>query len=101
MVTVPRLHHWSRSVGSFYNFFRLDQQLFELLLEKISPLVAKCDTHLRKSVPPRDRLAVTLRYLATGNSMSDLHYTFRLGKWLYSLLSLNQFLSADVKFFIR
>ena len=78
-LTVPRLHHLSRTVGSFYNFFRLDEQLFETLLVKISPSIQRADTHLRRAIPPRERLAVTLRYLATGNSMTDLHYTFRLG----------------------
>ena len=82
-LTVPRLHHLSRSVGSFYNFFRLDEQLFDLLLTKVTPAIRRCDTHLRCSISPRDRLAVTLRYLATGNSMADLHYTFRIGKNIF------------------
>ena len=69
-----------RSVGSFYNFFRLDEQLFDLLLTKVMPAIRRCDTHLRFSISPRDLLSVTLRYLAPGNSMADLHYTFRIGK---------------------
>lgn len=78
-LTVPRLDTLGRRAGTFYNYFRLDDLLFDLLLTKVTPLIQRQDTLLRQSIPPRTRLAVTLRYLATGNSMTDLHYTFRLG----------------------
>lgn len=79
--TVPRLTHFSRAPGSFYNFFRLDEILFNLLVNKVTPLIKRKTTRFRTPVSPRDRVAVTLRYLATGNSMTDLHYTFRFGEY--------------------
>ena len=51
---------------SFLNFLRLSPGLFEGLLEKVSPLIKKHDTYFRKAIPPGMRLAITLRYLATG-----------------------------------
>lgn len=33
---------------------------------------------MRQAIPVRDRLSVTLRYLATGNSFQDLSYSVRI-----------------------
>ncbi|KAF0689409.1 DDE Tnp4 domain-containing protein [Aphis craccivora] len=41
---------------------------FEYLLNLIDPSISKQYTHLRKSIPARKRLAVTLRFLANGDS---------------------------------
>ncbi|XP_069801031.1 uncharacterized protein [Dendropsophus ebraccatus] len=51
----------------------------DLLLQMRNRLTYK-DTTWRKSIPPDQRLLVTLRYLATGESFSSLHYQFRMGK---------------------
>ena len=45
----------------------MDTISFEYLLEKVTPLIEKSNTRMRESIPPSERLAVTLRYLATGN----------------------------------
>lgn len=50
----------------FRNFLRMTKEDFEYILEKVSPLIVKQDTNMRKAVTPKTRLAVTLRYLATG-----------------------------------
>lgn len=44
----------------------MDTATFEVLLHKVAPLITKQDTHLRKSIPPAERLSLTLRHLATG-----------------------------------
>jgi hypothetical protein len=44
----------------------MDPESFDLLLQKLGPIIAKEDTKLRLSIPAEERLAVTLRYLATG-----------------------------------
>ena len=36
------------------------------------------DTHLRKALEPGLKIAVTLRYMATGNDYRDLEYSFRV-----------------------
>ena len=51
---------------SFLNFLRLSPALFESLLAKVTPYIQRQDTYFRKAVSPGMRLAITLRFLATG-----------------------------------
>nr|CAI5867145.1 unnamed protein product [Callosobruchus analis] len=51
---------------------------FDHLLELISTKLRKKDTRMRKPITPGERLAVTLRYLATGDSYKSLMYLFRI-----------------------
>lgn len=76
----------SRSPGTFQHYFRMSQELYEKLNGLIHPIISKQNTHMRKSISSRTRLAITLRYLASGCSMADLHYEFNVGKFklLYS-----------------
>ncbi|KAJ8728814.1 hypothetical protein PYW07_006510 [Mythimna separata] len=53
---------------------------FEYLLNKIGPFIAKQDTNMRKCIPIQERLAVTLRFLATGDKFSSLAYLFKFSK---------------------
>lgn len=55
-------------VESFHLFFRMDPRLFNILLDKVSPFIQKQDTVMRQCIPPIQRLSITLRYLATGES---------------------------------
>jgi hypothetical protein len=52
--------------GSFLNFFRLSPGMFEWLLDQVQPYIQKQDTNYRQAISPGMRLAITLRYLATG-----------------------------------
>lgn len=63
--------------GKFQNFCRMSAVDFELLLNKIGPYIKKVDTNMRESIPVQERLAVTLRYLATGNSFISLSYLLK------------------------
>jgi hypothetical protein len=56
----------STDVRGYTSFLRMDPESFDLLLQKLGPIIAKEDTKLRLSIPAEERLAVTLRYLATG-----------------------------------
>ena len=51
---------------SFKNFVRMNGESFSALLDKVSPLIEKQDINMRKAIPPGERLALTLRFLATG-----------------------------------
>ena len=66
-----------RSNGGFKNCFRMSSSAFEQLLQKIGPMISKQDTNYRKAISAQDRLAITLRFLATGDSYYSLMYLFK------------------------
>lgn len=72
--------------GRFKNFCRMSSEDFEYLAQLIAPEVMKKDTNYRKSIPVNERLAVTLRYLATGDSFVSLEYLFRISKQCISTM---------------
>ena len=49
----------------FASFVRMDAQQFQYLLDAVSPLIVHKDTPMREAILPAERLAVTLRFLAT------------------------------------
>ena len=53
---------------------------FQHLLELVRPLITKKDTKMRKVILAEERLAVTLHFLATGDSQQSLSFSFRMGK---------------------
>ncbi|XP_046661985.1 protein ALP1-like [Homalodisca vitripennis] len=59
---------------------------FEDLLNKIARIIQKRDTSFRSAIPPHERLAVTLRFLATGDSYHSLSYTFKISKQIISTI---------------
>ncbi|KAK4314364.1 hypothetical protein Pmani_006866 [Petrolisthes manimaculis] len=52
----------------------------------IQPSICKTDTRMTKAVTPQERLAITLRYLATGETQTSLSYQFRVSQNLISLI---------------
>ncbi|CAH1959172.1 unnamed protein product [Acanthoscelides obtectus] len=47
--------------AKFYNYFRMQKTTFDKLLQKLSQKLKHQDTNMRQSIPPAERLAVTLR----------------------------------------
>lgn len=72
--------------SGFKNFCRMSAADFEYLLTVIGPKISKRDTNCRSAVPVRDRLAITLRFLATGDSYTSLMYLFKVSKQLISAI---------------
>jgi hypothetical protein len=52
--------------SSFLNFLCLTPGLFDDLVEQVTPYIKRQDTSFRQAISPGMRLAITLRYLATG-----------------------------------
>ena len=55
-------------------------QRFDHLLSLVGPKIKKHDTNFRKAIPPAERLAITLRFLASGESQQSLAFLFRVGR---------------------
>ena len=64
--------------AGFQNFLRVKPELFLELLERVGPKITKQKTFFREPLGPALRLAITLRYLATGDSYKSLEYGFRV-----------------------
>ena len=58
----------------------------ENLLGLVGLLIQKKDTNLRKATPAAERLMLTMRFLASGDSQVSLSYLFRMGKKSVSLI---------------
>nr|CAI5839327.1 unnamed protein product [Callosobruchus analis] len=53
---------------------------FATILNFVGPKIAKKDTTFRKSIPISERLAITLRYLASGDSFTSLSFLFNVSQ---------------------
>ena len=60
--------------NEFRNYFRMDKSTFKMLLEKVRPLIERQDTKLREAISAAERLAVTLRFLATDFPFPPFYY---------------------------
>jgi len=56
----------SEDEETFRQFHRMDVQQFHDILTKVGPVIQREDTVMRESISPGERLAATLRFLATG-----------------------------------
>ncbi|NP_001129460.1 uncharacterized protein LOC100191015 [Danio rerio] len=65
--------------GRFQRYFRLDREQFDSLLSKVGPQIARQDTNYRQSIEPAERLAICLRFLATGDSYRTIAFSYRVG----------------------
>ncbi|XP_069624021.1 uncharacterized protein [Ranitomeya imitator] len=52
---------------------------FKILLGHVEESIRRRDTQMRFSISPAERLMVTIRFLETGESLTSLHFQFRLG----------------------
>lgn len=70
----------------FKNTVRMNVDDFNLLAERVRPFIQRQDTQFRKAISVEERLAVTLRYLATGESMASLRLLFKIADSTISLI---------------
>lgn len=69
----------------FKQFIRMNEQSFNKLLDRLKPQLEKSNTNFRDAISARDKLIVTLRFLATGETYRSLMYTFRISESTISL----------------
>ena len=58
----------------------MSPESFDHLLPLVSPLISKQSTKLREPISSAERLALTLRFPASGNSQQTMSFSYRIGK---------------------
>ncbi len=63
----------------YFRYFRMSRDSFEELLNLVGPKITHSNTH---SLPigPAERLSLTLHLLASGDSLTSLAFSYRMGK---------------------
>ncbi|KAM3930996.1 uncharacterized protein RB166_004486 [Leptodactylus fuscus] len=72
-------HNTTLLVGVVVNMVQR-RRLQEELQDHLATHLQHQDTIMRKALSPTERLVITLRFLATGESFASLHLQFRVGK---------------------
>ena len=62
------------------NFLRIYPELFEEMVERLTPILKKNHTKMRNAKKVGLKLSVTIRHLANGNDYPNLQYNFRVSK---------------------
>ena len=67
---------------SHFRYTRMSRRSFDDLLHKVEPHLARrrYTSSARPSISSAERLALTLRYLATGDSQTSISFNFRVGR---------------------
>ncbi|KAK7938873.1 hypothetical protein WMY93_002199 [Mugilogobius chulae] len=63
-----------------HKYFRMSAEQMDELLGMVGPDIRRQCTSYRAAIEPKQRLAVALRYLATGDSFATLSFGYRLGQ---------------------
>ena len=64
--------------ASYFNFLRVPPNMFDELLGRLGPLIAKQDTPCRKALEQVFKLAMTMRHLASGDRYASMKFDFRV-----------------------
>ena len=72
--------------SSFMEYLRMDEDHFNHLVSLVSPLIKKDDTCMREAISPAERVALTLPFLATGESFHSLAFQFRISRHAISYI---------------
>ena len=71
---------YSKDIPGFTNFMRMTPEFFEMIKTRLEPCLAKQATIYRAPISVGEKLALTIRYLATGESYTSLSCQFRVGR---------------------
>ena len=70
----------TEDVEEYIKFLRMPPSLFDELLELMEPDIKKESIFMREPIPPKIKLAATLKFLSSGLNYSDLQHFFRVHK---------------------
>ncbi|PFX24863.1 putative nuclease HARBI1 [Stylophora pistillata] len=78
----------AEDLPSFKHYLRMDVNSFRRLVEVVSPRIVKGNTRMRSPISPSERLALTLRFLATVETFRSLEFQFRVSRTAISYIVL-------------
>ncbi|XP_047998378.1 protein ALP1-like [Leguminivora glycinivorella] len=70
----------------FFSYFRMSKNSYEELHQLLELQISKKNTNYRASITSRQRLAICIRYLSTGDSFQTIAFSFRVGSSTVSLI---------------
>ena len=70
---------------NYKNYLRMTSENFEKIFQLIKVYIRKENTKMRGPIPPRLKLAATIRFLSTGESYKSLSFQFRIHNSTLSL----------------
>ena len=72
--------------------------MFDELVQRVSPRITKTDTHIRKALSPGLKIAITVRYLASGEKYPSLMYSLLIPKVCEAIVEESIFFAIAQKF---
>ena len=75
---------YATDIPGFTNFMRMTPEFFEMIKTRLEPRLARQATNYRAPISVGEKLALTIRYLATGESYTSLSCQFRVGRSTFS-----------------
>ena len=67
---------YATDIPGFTNFMRMTPEFFEMIKTRLEPCLARQATNYRAPISVEEKLALTIRYLATGESYTSLSCQF-------------------------
>ena len=71
---------YATDIPGFTNYMRMTPEFFEMIKTRLEPHLARQATNYRAPISVGEKLALTIRYLATGESYTSLSCQFRVGR---------------------
>ena len=85
--------------GDFVGYLMMEPAMFHELVQRLTPRLIKQATNDRKPLCPGIKTAVTLRFLATGNSYRSLAFSFRVANCIILSLFVPEVCDAIIEEF--
>ena len=71
---------YATDIPGFTNYMRMTPEFFEMIKTRLEQHLARQTTNSRAPINVGEKLALTIRYLATGESYTSLSCQFRVGR---------------------
>ena len=75
---------YATDIPGFTTYMRITPEFFEMMKTRLEPCLTRQATNYRAPISVGEKLALTIRYLATGESYTSLSCQFRVGRSTFS-----------------